>query len=365
MKDRLRANSSLALLVVLLILSIVVLQPFLISLALGGIFATSLLPFQRKLRHRFHLSRGLSTTLLMTGFISFIMTPIGFVLYKAVEYLQSKATAEANLKNTISQVSQRATEILASIGFPISFNTVFAQVSVFAGKIREFLTSTGQDLITNSPDSILQFTVMLLTMAILLMQHQQLLHKIVQFRGVSRTCLAKMMDGISKVCTDVVFANVITGAVQATLVATAVGAATEWDPVLVFIITFVTSFIPIIGAAPVAVLFALIEFYEGRSGTGWALLAAAVFVGISDNIVRAWLMSSNKEDSSFLNFLGTLGGIYIWGIPGLFLGPFIVSLTVRVTPFLLRELERAPRSANKARPQLPKTKRFKEAQLSH
>ncbi len=359
MTDRLRANSSFLLLAVLMILSITVLHPFLISLSLGGIFAISLIPLQRKLRDRFHLSRGISTTVLMIGFISLILTPIGFVLYKAIEYMQSQAASEKNLATTLTEIAQRTTELLRSVGFPISMSMMQKQISVFSAKMRQVLGEFAQSVIVNSPDSVLQFTVMLLTMTILLLKHKQILHAIVQFRGISRTCLAKVMDTVSNVCRDVVFANIITGVIQATLVAVAVAFTTEWDPALIFIVTFVTSFIPIVGAAPIAVLIAVIEFYESRYGTGWALIATALIVGISDNIVRAWLMSSNKNDSSFLNLLGTLGGIYIWGLPGLFLGPFIVSLTVQSSPFLLKEFEKvyAPhrgpkKSAHRQQPDL-------------
>lgn len=352
--DRLRAHSSIALLAILLILSITVLRPFLISLSLGAIFGIALLPLKSKLHERFKIKATLATTLIMIGFVSFILMPIGFVIYKAVEYLQTQAATEKSITHIMTELASKATNLLADLGFPLSFSFVQSQMSVFAGKLRQLLSTAAQDIIVNSPDSALQFTIMLLTMAIFLLKHRQIFQKLLKFGGISRTCLARMMDTVSKVCTDVVFANIITGLVQAILVALAIAALTEWDPALVFIITFITSFIPIIGASPIAILFALIEFYQGRTGTGWGLLATAAVVGVSDNIVRAWLMSSNKDDSSFLNLLGTLGGIYLWGLPGLFLGPFIVSLTVQSTPFLILELEKVYAKKN---PQPPKPHR--------
>lgn len=58
----------------------------------------------------------------------------------------------------------------------------------------------------------------------------------------------------------------------------------------------------------------------------WGLFA----VGLTDNLVKALVVSRGAGVPAILAFLGALGGLLTWGIVGLFVGPVIVAVAYRI-----------------------------------
>lgn len=50
-------------------------------------------------------------------------------------------------------------------------------------------------------------------------------------------------------------------------------------------------------------------------------------------------MGRKGGENAFLNFLASIGGIYLWGVAGIFTGPLVVALTIRTVPLLWEELK--------------------------
>ncbi len=61
----------------------------------------------------------------------------------------------------------------------------------------------------------------------------------------------------------------------------------------------------------------------------WAifmLLWSSVVVGLTDNVVKALVVSRGADLPATLAFLGALGGLIVWGIVGIFVGPVILAI---------------------------------------
>jgi predicted PurR-regulated permease PerM len=86
------------------------------------------------------------------------------------------------------------------------------------------------------------------------------------------------------------------------------------------------SLVPVIGSGIIFVPAALWLGLNGRWGS--AILVLAICAGVSaiiDNIVRPLLLGGRTEVSSFEIFVGVLGGISVFGLLGLVLGPVLVA----------------------------------------
>ncbi|MBM3727073.1 MAG: AI-2E family transporter [Acidobacteria bacterium] len=88
------------------------------------------------------------------------------------------------------------------------------------------------------------------------------------------------------------------------------------------------SMVPLIGTGIVWVPAVLLLGAEGHWGRA-ALLAAwsGGVVAMADNVVRPWVVGKQMNASPMLVFFALLGGVRIFGLPGLFIGPLILSLT--------------------------------------
>jgi len=86
------------------------------------------------------------------------------------------------------------------------------------------------------------------------------------------------------------------------------------------------SLVPVVGSA---IIFVPAALWMGLSGSwGSAILILAICAGASaviDNIVRPLLLGGRTEVSSFEIFVGVVGGLTVFGMLGLVLGPVLVA----------------------------------------
>ena len=70
---------------------------------------------------------------------------------------------------------------------------------------------------------------------------------------------------------------------------------------------------------------------QGSVGAGVGLLLfCGVVVGSLDNVLRPILVGKDTKMHELMIFFGTLGGIMMFGIAGIFIGPLIASLFVTI-----------------------------------
>ena len=89
-----------------------------------------------------------------------------------------------------------------------------------------------------------------------------------------------------------------------------------------------------VGTAPVTIILALSQFIDGYIGHGIAWIIIGSVAGVSDNVVKPFVIRSGVNIHPFLGLLSVLGGMTLLGVPGLFLGPFIAGLFTTCTPIL-------------------------------
>lgn len=325
-----------------------VLRPFLLSLATGAIFALSLFPFRTYLESKWKYQRLSSGILVGTGFVLIILTPIVLLSYRAIKYLEhrgSEGKSLFDLKSTMWEFvvsMSRKVEGFFEVDIPIQ------QINSFFANLESSLVTAASEMIKQVPEAAVQVFIMVATLYVVLCKGpvSVLRSKNVFVRRWSRTLL-DVSVGASR---DVILANFLTGFVQASMVTAAAAFFTNAPLSFVFVFTFVVSFIPVIGAGPVAAVLGVMELLQDNWGNGAAMIIASVIVGTADNFIRAYFISRDRNDSQYLNFVGTLGGIYIWGIAGLFIGPTIVSMSVRLIPRVSERLAaQSPRGTKSTR----------------
>lgn len=86
------------------------------------------------------------------------------------------------------------------------------------------------------------------------------------------------------------------------------------------------SFIPVVGSSLVWVPAAVSLMIGGHFGRGiFLVIFCAVIVGLVDNVMRPWLISGRAELGGLLVFISVLGGISVFGLLGVVLGPIVVA----------------------------------------
>ncbi|MBZ5694526.1 MAG: AI-2E family transporter [Acidobacteriia bacterium] len=129
---------------------------------------------------------------------------------------------------------------------------------------------------------------------------------------------------------NLIFASVtsslVIAAVQGALGGAAFAVAGIPAPIFWSVMIGFLSLVPVVGSAIIWVPAAIGLAVTGHLGHG-ILLAAffIVIVGTVDNLMRPWLISGRAEMSGLLVFISVLGGIEVFGMLGVVLGPIVVA----------------------------------------
>lgn len=89
------------------------------------------------------------------------------------------------------------------------------------------------------------------------------------------------------------------------------------------------SLVPVVGSALIWVPAAISLMLQGHVVRGIILaVICGLIVGLVDNFVRPWLISGHAKLSELVVFISILGGISVFGVLGVILGPIIVATAI-------------------------------------
>ena len=105
-----------------------------------------------------------------------------------------------------------------------------------------------------------------------------------------------------------------------------VGAALLWGVLMGFL-----SLVPVVGSALVWLPVAIYFIVTGAAWKGITLLAYGVLViGLVDNLLRPTLVGKDTRMPDYVVMITTLGGVAVFGINGLIVGPAIAAMFIAV-----------------------------------
>jgi predicted PurR-regulated permease PerM len=81
-----------------------------------------------------------------------------------------------------------------------------------------------------------------------------------------------------------------------------------------------------IGAMPVLIPAVIWVYWTGETGWGTFLLIWSVIVGTMDNFLRPALIKRGADLPLLLIFAGVIGGLFAFGLVGIFVGPVILAV---------------------------------------
>jgi predicted PurR-regulated permease PerM len=149
------------------------------------------------------------------------------------------------------------------------------------------------------------------------------LRQVLPFEGSHRE---RMIEEVRTLVFASVTSSLVAAALHGTLGGIAFALAGIKAPIFWGVMMAFFSFVPIVGSALIWIPIAISLFIGGHWGRGIALVVfCAVIVGLVDNLVRPLFISGKARMSGLLIFISVLGGISVFGLLGVVLGPIIVA----------------------------------------
>jgi predicted PurR-regulated permease PerM len=143
-----------------------------------------------------------------------------------------------------------------------------------------------------------------------------------------------------KVGKEVFVGTMLTGLAQGVLASVGYTFAGVYDVALLATLTAICSLVPAVGTllvwVPVGVSLIISEHVG--AGVFTLLWGSLVVVGLSDYVVRPFLVGGHGHVPTLLTFISLFGGIEVFGLLGLIIGPVIAAVALALLRTYDREI---------------------------
>jgi predicted PurR-regulated permease PerM len=306
------------------------LQPFLNVLLWAAVLSVVFYPMHRRIRARLPgaSSAAAASTILV---VILILLPVTFITIAVIRELSGAAAQMEAAPGFLSEKSPAMRWVLEHLD---------RYVHVDKAAAREFITlrlqtwgaalaSSTLVVVGGVVGAVVQMGLVVFTMFYLFRDGDRLRHAMYDMLPLERVQTSEITQRTSDVISATLYGVLVISMIQGTL-----GTCIFWalglpSPLLWGVVMFFLSMIPMAGSflvwGPAAVYLALTgAFIKAAVLVGWGVLV----IGTIDNFLSPRLVGKRASLHELLIFFAVLGGLQLFGVLGLVLGPVVVAITL-------------------------------------
>ncbi len=315
-----------------------ILLPFLMPVLLGGFLVVLFMPVHdflcQKLKGRNSLSAGLSTAIVFL----LILAPLAIVGWMVVrEVLQFMSQSQellehVDLRHQFIQSLPKGLSRYVRVS-PEGPEADKALAAVLAGSatVLRRVVSAGTELVIN-------MFLMTVSMYYFFIDGRRIYTEVTKLIPLDRRYIEAFSREFKDVAYAIIYGNTLTALIQGMiglvgLLIARVPHAGVWGAAMM-----VVALLPVGGTALVWGPIGLVLLATGKTTEGLFLLSWGAFlVGTIDNVIRPKLCSARMTLHPLLVFLSMFGGLAVFGMMGLLVGPLIASLFMAMVRIYRRD----------------------------
>jgi len=265
-----------------------------------------------------------------------------FVGVKVVRLLQeftSQGTKNSQLFQSLNTIWDKAFASLNDILQATSLDSsILPNKDEIFAKVSPVIVAKTSDFLGGIPDLVLALAVFFGMLIVFVSHASKIRIFFLNIKILPQDELDEIIGSLKKNCYMTLISTFLIGLLQAFIVSTGASIFGYHEFLLIFIITFLLSFVPVIGAAPVSFVLALGSLILQQNGNAIGLIVVTLIAGSIDNIIKPYVFSGNEEGvHPFVALLGIIGAILVFGLPGLLLGPLLLQVGVELIPKMTSE----------------------------
>ena len=317
-----------ALRVVPLILFLWMVRAQVVAIALGALFALLLDPLKRRLARRSPRLERQAPLLLTLGSIVLVVIP--FVLIAARVVVSAQSFLSGGVTDVVGRLQTFATEHFAGIAerFDLPVASLRSGAVNVAQRIGGAMAGFASGVASSLPGQIVELFLFVLSLFYFLRDGARLVRWLKRLSPFHMVDTDELFSSIRDTVHGAIFGQLATSLVQGGLTMIALYAFKIPGALMFGIIAMLLSVIPLVGTTPVTVGATIYLLASGRIGPAVGMAVAAAVIGISDNVVRPWVQSSQTRMHPLVTLLSIFGGIEVIGAAGVFLGPVIAAMAI-------------------------------------
>ena len=330
-------NKTVLLVIVFLISAVfvVMINQFLMPLFMAGLFSAMVSPVHRWLSRKLGGRENIASILTILCIIFLVLGPlsilIGVVVAQAIHVGQSITPWVQGFISKPSEMSQYLEKSPYYDQILPYRDVILQKLGEFVGSISSFLIDSLSSVTKMTMQAVFSSVIMLYVMFYFLTMGDKLLMKILYFLPLHDRDEQLLLRRFTSVARATIKGTIIIGVMQGTICGLAFALADIEGPVFWGTVMAVMSIIPAFGTAiiwgPALIVLLLMGDFTGAILL--AVLCGAV-AGNLDNVVRPRLVGKDTEMHDLFVLFGTLGGIAMFGLLGIIIGPIVAALFITV-----------------------------------
>ncbi len=306
--------------IALIILSFLLLKPILMSIIFGFVLVFILSPFynliHKKIKSK-NLCATIVTLLLIIVIIVLLVISIPLLVRESIKVFTFAQTIDFrvpiyNLFPSLADSGILAAQIDSTLHSFITDLTTSLMNSI-SGFLKDF------------PIVLLQLTVVFFTFFFVLRDKEDFIEYIKTILPFPKDIQDRLLKATKEVTISVLYGQIIIGFVQGLVAGIGFFLFGIPDAWLLMILSILAGVLPIVGPSLVYVPVALYLIVIGNNVAGLGILLFGLASAVVDHILRPIIISKRLMMNSLLALLGTIGGILLFGVLGLILGPLIIA----------------------------------------
>ena len=312
-------------LVVLAYLVFLVFEPFLAPLAWAVVLVVVSYPVYARLARKWNPT--LAATASTVGVVLILIVPAllvtGAFIHQGVEAVQE--VQQQIQSGHFSWVNDLWLRVQARFpdANPGNLTTVIHR---YADAGAAYLGSRLGAVLRNTAVFLFHLAVMILAMFYLFRDGDSIVARLREVLPFEKSHRDKMIDETRELIFASVTSSLVAAVAHGILGGLAFGLTGIRAPIFWGVMMGFFSLIPLVGSALIWVPAAISLMVDGHIGMGIALMIfCSVIVGLVDNIIRPWMISGRAEMGGLVVFISVLGGISVFGMLGVVLGPIVVA----------------------------------------
>ena len=318
-----RKAVSVFILIALAVLSFFLLKPVLMAIIVALILAFIFSPIYDFLVKKTN-SKNLSVLLIMMFLLVIILLPIWFLTPILID--QSLKVFQATQQiDFVGPLQKIFPALFASDQFS---NEIGLIISSFTTKMANLLVNLFAGIILNFPTIFLQLIVVFFSFYFVLRDKKEVMNYIRSISPFSKEVEKKLFESSKGITASVIYGQVIVGVVQGIIVG--IGFLIFGVPNALFLTLLATlaGIFPVIGTA---IIWLPVLIYFMIAGNTIPAIGILVFGAISstvDNFLRPMIVSKRTNLHSAIVIIVMIGGLFMFGILGVILGPLILAYLI-------------------------------------
>jgi predicted PurR-regulated permease PerM len=306
-------------------------QPFLVPLGWAAVFGVIFYSLNKRFELKWGRTR--SAVLITLGVTLILIVP---VLLLAAMFVREGISAARDIQGAmagdgygwLNHARDWLASHIAAGGVTLDLPGLVRQGASRAG---EYMAAELGAVIRNIVLFLFELFVMLFALFYFLRDGDSMLERFRLFLPFEETMRERMLAEARELIFASVTTSLVIAAVQGIICGGAFAIVGLGSPIFWGVVMGFLSLLPVVGAWPVWIPAVIWLFSTGHAARAIILIAICGALGATiDNILRPVLLGGRASLNGLLVFISVLGGIAVFGVLGVVLGPIVVATAVGI-----------------------------------